>query len=314
MSEVLNETVQTNNEVKKPENNLEVLAKTAQLLDNIKTGKEMKEKTRNQLKSVIKEEEFLDKINAAVEGKTEDEINKLSLEELNEMLCITDEHDTMGIKFESVEEEINFKKGFLVYCATTLEHNKKIDAAMDQYEKDLQEFNVEFDELMKSTNDMSGFLIAELEKNLANATDETQKAKIVTSIAAIEDSFELERIYNTFKDLKPNNTLNDYFNRSEEVYKKYQSVIKPLNISTDITKLAGLEKAILPEKYHVYQNLFLFLVIKHYAYKSSIVKANDGVFLTQLLVNVKGLLLGNLPEAKKEKLIANVTRVLDLFY
>jgi hypothetical protein len=278
--------------------------------------KDSKRDIMRQQTAIINDEKILDELDEKIKDLTPEVIKALPKEAIEQIYTIDGKPLELNIIDIKDEQRLyEFKKDFLVYKKESMNANKQIDEALEKFEKEMVENEAELNELIKSYGDLTHYIRQSLQEDYEKATVPEIKAKFEKMIIAFDDAITLNRIFENYNVLNPQNSLNDYKLRSDSLFKKYMGTIKNLGIRTDITAFNNLELRFLPEKYHEYPNLFLFLIIKYFAHKKDTAsKASDGVFLSQLLVNVKTLFTNRFTdENQKQTFLESIEKVLDLF-
>lgn len=293
---------------------LQTLSKTMGLLEKVDELNGTKDIYKKSRLEVIKNEEILDKIDNEMANYTKEQLAELTLEECNNLLCLED--GDLGIKFGNEAEELKFKRGFLEYCKSTHTLGNQIDSHLDELDKAIKEIEPEFKAICDSVESVSLYFIEKIKEKIAETEDEKQKEELTVVLKAYEDAIDFNRVYDCYSNLSVKNVMRDYHYNSEDVYKKYRAYINELGIKSEIVKFSGLEEKLLDEKYHKYPNLFLFLIIRMYSYKSTITSNinDDRIFLTQLLLNVKSVFTDKVSEEQKERMKNGIMKTLDLFY
>lgn len=242
--------------------------------------------------------------------KEEDEINSLTKEELIELY--KDNED-----FEVDEEtDEKFLKDYLIFIKQSEKQYKEFDELIENFEKEISKITKDIQDECAKFGDIRGYLLNQYEQKLETA-EGGEKLRLESAIDAINDSLTLNRIYDLYSNLKAENTLNDYKDkdRQRKVLKNYSEVIKALRLRSNLAIFKGLEKKYLDEKYHKYPSLFLFVVMKYVAYsKFTAERSNEGLFIVSLAMTLQGLYTDNLTEENRAMFIANIERILDLFY
>lgn len=293
---------------------LQTVNKTIGLLDKVDELNGIKNKYKKSRFDIIPDENTLDKIDNELDNYTKEQLSNLTLEECNKLLCLED--GNIGIKFDNEKEELKFKLGFINYCKDTRAMSIEIDKTLSELDEAIKENEAEFKSICDSVDSVSMFFIEKIKETIKETDDETQKKELMIVLDAYEDAMDFNRVYECYNNLSVENVMRDYHYNSEAVYKKYHAYIQELGIKSDILKLSGLEEELLEEKYHKYPNLFLFLIIRMYSYKSKITSNinDDRIFLTQTLMNVKSIFTGRVNNEQKERMKNGITKVLDLFY
>ncbi len=210
--------------------------------------------------------------------------------------------------------EAEFKRAFLVFMKESSEALQQIDEQTAKLELEIEASREEVNELMKNFGSYNNYIRQTLQQRLATLPEGPERDNCINIQAAMEDAYDLNRIYDTVSKLDRANIIDDFKSqtRSVRLYEKYKKHLTTMGITTDLTDFNNLEQH-LDEKYHALSNLFLFSVIKLFAYKKEVTRY-DGVFISQLSVNIRDLMgkTQNDP-ANTERFKVSIQRVLDLF-
>lgn len=261
---------------------------------------------------MVGDENIAAKLSSMVANLEPQQIRELSDEAVNEIYKDENGEIEFAVKMDKTRTA-EFKRDFLVFL-------RESDIADETFEKELvileeaiKENNEELQMLLKDFGDLSAFMRTKLQKEFEAANGD-RKEKLTKIIEAFDDAYTLNRVYDHYKEFGTRNTISDSHHRALDVYNRYMKVISKINFKTDLTSFNNLEKNFLEEKYHAESNLFLFAVIKMIGYKKDASADIEGVFLSQLAVNVKALYTDSFAsEEKKEQFKASIRRVLDLF-
>lgn len=293
---------------------IKILNAKSKIQDMIAVEKNIKEQ---QLK-VIKDEEIVDKLQDKIKDMHVEMIKNLSADKIKEIYTIDGNELDLDMVFKTDDQRTNFLKDYLIYLKESSQALAEIDKATIQLDNEMKEYDKELEQIISEFGDINKCIKTKLEKDIADAPDEIVKNKRIKMLQNYNDGFELNNIYKLYASLNIKNTIKDYFSKdtSAALYGKYLSVVKKLNIRTDITLFDNLEIKFLPEKYHKYPNLFLFSIIRYAAYRKDVAnKHEDGVFLAQLMINIKYLFSDGFSSADdKSAFISNIEKTLDLFY
>lgn len=307
---------QQNLELVQEENQEEInVEKATQIfgaIDNINAIKKMREGMKQQRIDMVGDENIAAKLSSMVANLEPQQIRELSDEAVNEIYKDENGEIEFAVKMDKTRTA-EFKRDFLVFL-------RESDIADETFEKELvileeaiKENNEELQMLLKDFGDLSAFMRTKLQKEFEAANGD-RKEKLTKIIEAFDDAYTLNRVYDHYKEFGTRNTISDSHHRALDVYNRYMKVISKINFKTDLTSFNNLEKNFLEEKYHAESNLFLFAVIKMIGYKKDASADIEGVFLSQLAVNVKALYTDSFAsEEKKEQFKASIRRVLDLF-
>lgn len=276
-------------------------------------GKLKGEITQRKL-SVIKEDDFLAEVENRLETITVDELKVVPADIINTFFIHNGEPYSFEIPFEDAERELLFKRDYLIYLKESHTAMQEIDKQMEEMNNELSAHREQFDKMMAAFGGIDNYIESEMRSRYEKAEGE-EKERMATIIESFENAINFNNVYDHFKTQNTANVIKDLnSSRVQGIYDRYKKVLQLLNITTDVADFDNLEEKFLPKEYHAYRNLFLFAIIKMYAYKKDYVsKSSDGVFLAQLNVNLRRLYNGQLDEAKKEEMVNSICRVLDLF-
>lgn len=286
------------------------------LQDSLKAITQMRDGLINNKVSVLGNEEVSKKIDERVADYSLEQLKTLSDEEVKNIYRFDDGEVDFSIDFKDDEsKKIEFMRNFLVFVKETSIAMAEIDKETERIVESLKADEEEFKKLVSKFGSLSSYIEADLRDRYERAETEEQKEKVGKMIQAYEHALTLENIIEHYKKFPTDTTISDLYHRPVDVYNRYMKVLKKLKVTTDLTQFDMLETKFLEEKYHVHPNLLLFAVIKYIAYKKNDAdRSVDGVFLSQLAVNVRALFTNNFDsEEKKERFLQSVRNVLDLF-
>lgn len=301
--------------------------KYTNLLSQTNLLESAKDDIENAKITILENKEDCAILDGKVSNLTVDDLKNLTDEEI-EKIFTKEDGSTINLQKIYEDDLPSVRREFLKFCVegedilTDLdkeikELNKKINLTNEEIDRIS---NIDFVKHMK--DDMQKRLEEFMSIDTTNMTDKDKRnlsqriADYKKSMDVIEDTVLLNNIYDNYKKIGTESTLRDYHNKDNSLrfYKKYKNFSKFYGIQTDLTRFGDLEKKFLSEKYHKYPNLFLFLVIKYYAYKPtySFEKFNS-VWLVQFNLNIYKLFMNQLDEETKKSLLSNIEKVLDLF-
>lgn len=282
-------------------------------VDQINVVKKLREEMNKQRTGVLGED-TVKKLSERISNLTPEDLKKMDEEEINNLYKFEDGEIEVALEFKDKNKEIEFKRDYLVYLRETDIALKQIDEELDKLETEIKEEEDKIKSLLSEFGDLSTFMRSKLQEEYDSSEGE-RKEKIGKVIEAFDDSYTLNRVYEYYTNYSTSNTIDDYYRRADQVFNKFMKAIKKVGLKTDLTSFNNLELKFLDEKYHKYPNLFLFSVIKMFSYKRDTITREDGVFLSQLAVNLKSLYADSFKDPEKKDLfIKSISRVLDLFY
>ena len=282
-------------------------------VDQINVVKKLRKEMNKQRTGVLGEEQS-NRLSEKIAHLTPEDLKKMTDEEINELYKFEDGEIEVTLDFKDKSKETEFKRDYLIYLRETDIALKQIDEELDKLEAEMKEEEAKIKSLLSEFGDLSTFMRAKLQEEYDSSEGE-RKEKIGKVIEAFDDSYTLNRVYDYYTKYSTSNTIDDYYRRADQVFNKFMKAIKKVGLKTDLTSFNNLEINFLDEKYHKYPNLFLFSVIKMFSYKRDTITREDGVFLSQLAVNLKSLYADSFKDSEKKELFKqSISKVLDLFY
>lgn len=291
------------------------LLRVHEQLENVNTYK----KTINDSKLiVVKDNNILATIEERIDKISLEDLKAYTDEQIDEIFTIDGNKVDLSNITDDKKKEAEFKRDYLIYLKESNEALKKIDEETKHLEEYLASQEAELNAALEAYGDMSTYFYKKMKKDLEHTTDPKKKEKIEKMVYNYEDAMKFETLYKHYQKYSTKNTIGDYHNdiRSQRLYEKYRLVMGKLGLKSDLTSFDQLETRFLPEQYHKYPNLFLFSIIKYFAHRvGKCEKDVDGIFLSQLSVNLKKLYTDKFKDEEiKNEFLANIMKVLDLFY
>ena len=160
--------------------------------------------------------------------------------------------------------------------------------------------------------------ISKLEQRLKETDDEKERKSIAETLNIIMSSKTLDFLFARFKkyDKKEiENIVSAFFSKDKSTYilKRYKDTAGKLNLNKDIyARFVNLEEKYLPEQYHAFNNLFVFITIRMIAYADTTSKS-DVTYIGAILQQLTKLFFNKFGEEDKEKFILTVENVLNYF-
>lgn len=131
------------------------------------------------------------------------------------------------------------------------------------------------------------------EKELESTTDVRRKLELKRKIYYLKERFSVGFLYERLKDPKTkdneyNNILESFFNGQRSMYllEKFKEKCSQFGLSDDVHKyLLNIEENFLEEKYHVFNNFFLNMVMRYVGHCDS-TSADSGKLVIQDMLNL----------------------------
>ena len=252
---------------------------------------------------------------------TEEQIEHMSKDELFELdKFIVDN----GLKISLPEElkdaisDEEYKRDMYKFLVSTINAEKEIDKCLEEFDKELANMDEEIKQIMNDyNNSLVNIMRDEIKNNPAfknNPKFESYCREILTSF---DHAMDLEPVIEQCKKLEhPENTLNDFKRNFESIYKQYKGALTKLNVKHDLAKFGGFERIVLDEKYHGYENLLVFILMKYIAKRANSLtfkKPIDGVFASQICTNIYLVMNDEMDKEHKDIFVNSCESLLDIF-
>lgn len=294
---------------------LNILREMTELLamkDELSKIKSIGELYKNYVALVTNNDDSLStKLEAFIEDKTFEDIDNLSDEEKNNLL--------EGKELMGPGEGEEYLPKFLKYLIDQRESMKSINSDYDSLLATILEETTRLKGLL-GESDISEILISNLikQKQIMELTEVPEKEALLyameSKIDILKDAVTFNSVYELFTRVNPKNTLDDFKNvsRRNGIIKSYTNTLKHLGMKSTLIGFNNLEKEFLPEEYHDKNNLFIFVLMK-YISKSPRNKSELGLIISQQAVLMQALFTDTIKEEKKERVLNDIKKVLDLF-
>lgn len=285
----------------------------------IKESMDLVRESYKEIESNVKEiinNNTLTELDKKLASVTKEEIKNMSFPELMEFTHVDNECiiklPDFGIDRtkEEVEEYLKYTLIFLIESGEAMEELEKRMLELDKIVKT---------ETAKLSSTLDEDVVAIVRDTLKKAMDEETNPERIekhkASYEAFEDSFTLNRIKELYKTIGFDNIQREAKTLANEIYNKYVKTRKELGLSYDIVYSDDLELKYLPEKYHKYNNLFVFIVMKYISKLTKVrgvKKTTDGVFASQLSTNLYLLSRDSLKENEKELFLKSIKELYDM--
>lgn len=286
----------------------------------IRDMKQMSKTFDDETLKAVESKEVTEWVDKQIKDYTVEEIKAMSHAKIKEIYTKTNEDGTaeelkMSVDLGDDKEQTEFKRDFMVLRKESLNSLEELDKEMEQLENDLKESNIQIDDILDRFGDLSGYVHARLERLVGEESNPDKKQRYSEYLKQFEYGYNLENVIEYTKTWKGSKILSTYHNEkmSQSMYNKYKKNNEALRCKQDLTKFGGIEKKYLPEQYHKRDNLFLFAVIHMIAsWKPDSLDVAQGLFLSQLCINVKNLTYNNFAkEELREGFIKNIEKVIE---
>lgn len=265
------------------------------------------------------------KVKANIENIEMEKFDEYTLSDFTKILSIDDYSSLCDIVRKSKENECLDDVDCLKYVAKEIK--KELDN-LDEVNNEIIEFEEERNAIAKDYIDYLNSpeykesrkaRMKEMHDTYEKEEDPIKKERLLKTINAIKSmdslSFLFKRFHNNEAQEKKS-VMDSFFDttRGNYVLGRFNTVCKGLKISPDIyIDFINLEETYLPEKYHVYNNLFLFFSMRYIAY-TNLYNNDSRAFATALMMKINKLFYNSFAdENDKTQFMQVVTDVLDYF-
>ena len=274
---------------------------------------------KTKVNEVISDDDIAgDHIDKCIENLTESDINELTDEQLNDMFTIDGTPIEFAFDLKTEEDRLKFMRDYLIYRRQTIDSCASLDAEIEKMQKEMAENQEELNKLSDLYGNVSGLIKETLKTKIEEAPDEDAKNLYTKLLDNFNYALTLENVKAYLKTYKGKSVMGDYLNdkKSMYIYRSYKRVCKELQIETDITNFRGLEYKFFGPDFTRYNNIFIFAVL-HYvsSQKKYIADKSFGLFLTQLVINLKNLFLDKFDSEEDKEVftsaIRDIVRIID---
>ena len=296
--------------------------------DDIKFLTEMYEQMKEQV-SYMKEYLKSELINYELKFEIADELCKFTEEQVNEFTpsVLVNIYRKYSTKTSADGEEKDYDK----YIEKIRAVIKDVHKSSSDLEDSIYQCNEIRDQIKDLMDNYTTFLnsdeakemkkkqVEELKKKIEEAPSVYEKNRIINNLKVLEESENLEFVFERIEKLseKELNNIADTFlfnhTKSAYVVKHYVENMNKIHFNSNIVNsLQDIEINFLDEKYHVFNNLFLFNYIRFAAY-SNMSDRGDTLLVQSLSLALSKLVFHRLDELEEARLIDIMKKFIDFF-
>lgn len=247
-----------------------------------------------------------------------DDISSLNIDEIKEFLnkYLIDNTDTRYNDMDDnqlIETMVSLKDASLVLLTTKKEADEIKESSNDVLK---EYFNYMTSDKVKKSREKR---LEAMKKALELETNEIEKNKIQKMINTIESTLNFSFVKERFNRLghkELENIVEGYFsmNKGSYIIDRFKSKISKFGYNVDIYKyFFNIEENFLPKKYSPFNNLFLFIYMRHVAYADPYNK-DDKMMVQALTGAFANLIYHKFESLESEQFFIQViTEVLDMF-
>lgn len=292
---------------------------------NLRTQKRKVENTKTVLEdkigSIFEGVDNRDIIEEKLDSYTEEEIQNMPVDKLNELDDFINENGlriSLPEEFKGAISDEEYKRDMYKFLVSTIKAEKEVDKCLEEFNTEMANMDEEIKQIMSEyNNSLVDIMRDEIKNNPVFKDNPKFEAYCKEILTSFDHALDLEPVINQCKSLSnPENTLNDFKRNFDQIYKQYQSAITKLNVKHDLAKFGGFERIALDEKYHSYENLLVFILMKYIAKRTKSVnfkKQIDGVFASQICTNIYLVMNDEMDKEHKDIFINSCKSLLDIF-
>lgn len=160
--------------------------------------------------------------------------------------------------------------------------------------------------------------IENLKEKLKYTEDEEERKKLSNSLEILTNTKTLDFLFTRFKKYSEKETKNiveAFFSSSKSAYilKRFRENSKKLHLDSNLyARFLHLEEKYLPENYHEFNNLFMFIIIRMIAYMDKNDRS-DILYVGSIIQQLTKLYRDKFDEENKTKFIVTIENVLNYF-
>lgn len=260
------------------------------------------------LENVIKNIEELGDNRASI-------IKFMTFDEIKE-LYVDPEGNQIVLNINGTEKEkCDFYKDFALYLFDSKAQEANIQLTLDQFDQEIDKLMKELNEAVGAIGDMPTLMETNMKNIIEECKEPTRKKLAIMGLKAMEDAWNLETIVKHYNKIGTQNVLKEYSSRNgqKRISEKFSVFLKKTGLHSTMVNFPEIESRYLEEKYHIYPNLFIFMIVKYFGANASDSESmNNKLLLTQLITILTSLYGDNLLPENKERILQSVRNVLDL--
>lgn len=261
-----------------------------------------------------------------------------TLEELGDYLStpeninsfFTDENGTVtfvssdGENPVTEEQDLEFKKGFLIYIRQMQMTQEEIDRVMEEFHSETAKMNDAMNSTMRDfVGDYMEYIIS-MKKEIENSENYPNKEAALKELEYIESGLTFSEILKMYVS-KPSIIESTLRNTKQEdelycVGRQYKSAIKKARTNASLitflteTPQTSFEALYLPKEMYRegYEGLFIYSLIRFFA--KSYWSANVKKMHTSIIIILQRFIKDEMDDATRDEYIKNIGNYLDTFY
>ena len=242
-------------------------------------------------------------------------IENLTIADINEMLEESGCDNTLfkNMHYHSADKSvpyIDFTISVIKEIKNKLNELDSLDKEYEELDKNKDEIANKYIEAIKSPEYRQARInqIKKLKEQAETVEDPVEKAKILKRLDIINRSQKFTFLNERLKEIgeKEVRSIKDSFFdnlRGEHTLNRYKTRLKRFGINPSIHMIfLNMEEKLLPESYHVYNNFFLFHVMRFIGYQSPEVD-EELLYVSNLFTLLKDVCTNDCTEEEKDTLI-----------
>lgn len=222
---------------------------------------------------------------------------------------------------ENYPDLVDYKRSIVKKIRSSILDYEKLKAEKEQLDKDVDSITSNYFEYINSDEYRAKQKekIEQMRRDAENESDPVVKKKILDKLSAVEKANNWMFLYDHINEVGEKelaNIVDVFFNdsRSRMVMKKFESRLPRYGYNPKIYKMYfNLEENFLPEEYHVFNNFFLFNIMRFISFTSTDVQT-DTLFVSSILLALYKLNYHKFNTSEQEKeFVSFIKNYLDMF-
>lgn len=239
----------------------------------------------------------------------------MTWEEVQELFSAEDGTKIVLNVLGSDKEKCQFYKDFALYLVDSKAQQANIELTLAQFDAELAELTKELEEALGSVGDIPTMMETNMQAIIEDTSDPIKKKLAILGLKSMQDAWTLNTVVNHYNKIGLKNVMKEFTtkNGQQRIADKFSVFLKKTGLHSTMVNFPSIESRYLEEKYHKYDNLFVFMICKYFGANASDSESmNNKLLITQLVTILTCLYADSLTPENKERVLQGVRNVLDL--
>lgn len=239
----------------------------------------------------------------------------MTWEELQDLFSTEDGTKIVLNVSGTTKQKSDFYKDFALYLVDSQVQQESIELTLSQFEEEIKVLTKELNDALGSIGDVPTMMETNMRAIVDETSDPIKKKLCMMGLKSMEDAWTLDTIVNHYNKIGVKNVLKEFYTRNgqKRISEKFSVFLKKTGLHSTMVNFPNIESRYLEDKYHNYDNLFVFMICKYFGANASDSESmNNKLLLTQLVTILTCLYADTLLPENKEKILKGIRNVLDL--